>query len=173
MAAVTLAAAAAQFDSIRTQIDNLAADASFNGTNLLASTPGSVNVSFDENSESDLTISGTASDSASLGINDAVGTNNNFATDADIENAIAEINQAVDSLRSTSSGFGADAAILNTRDEFASDQVNISREAADRLVNADLNEEAARQVSLQARSGLATAGLNIANQSERAVLDLF
>lgn len=167
------AAAAAQFDEIRNQIDNIARDASFNGTNLIASTPSNVNVSFDENSESDLTISGSASDTAALGISDATGTNNNFATDADIENALAEVRQARDSVRSTSSSFGSDAAILNTRDEFAADQVNISREASDRLVNADLNEEAARQVSLQTRNGLATAGLNIANQSERAVLDLF
>ena len=167
------AAAAAQFDEIRNQIDNIARDASFNGTNLIASTPSNVNVSFDENSDSDLTISGSASDTAALGISDATGTNNNFATDADIENALAEVRQASDSIRSTSASFGADAAILNTRDEFAADQVNISRDASDRLVNADLNEEAARQVSLQTRNGLATAGLNIANQSERAVLDLF
>ena len=166
-------AAAAQFDEIRNQIDNIARDASFNGTNLIASTPSNVNVSFDENSDSDLTISGSASDTAALGISDATGTNNNFATDADIENALAEVRQASDSIRSTSASFGADAAILNTRDEFAADQVNISRDASDRLVNADLNEEAARQVSLQTRNGLATAGLNIANQSERAVLDLF
>lgn len=167
------AAAAAQFDEIRNQIDNIARDASFNGTNLIASTPSNVNVSFDENSDSDLTISGSASDTAALGISDATGTNNNFATDADIENALAKVRQASDSIRSTSASFGADAAILNTRDEFAADQVNISRDASDRLVNADLNEEAARQVSLQTRNGLATAGLNIANQSERAVLDLF
>jgi len=167
------AAAAAQFDEIRNQIDNIARDASFNDTNLIASTPSNVNVSFDENSDSDLTISGSASDTAALGISDATGTNNNFATDADIENALAKVRQASDSIRSTSASFGADAAILNTRDEFAADQVNISRDASDRLVNADLNEEAARQVSLQTRNGLATAGLNIANQSERAVLDLF
>jgi len=167
------AAAAAQFDSIRTQIDNLAGDAGFNGVNLLSSTPGNLTVSFNESGSSDLTISGGASDTASLGITDAVATNNNFATDADIDNAIAEIDQAIDTLRATSSSFGSDLAILNTRQNFTSDQVNTLQTGADKLANADLNEEAAKQLSLQVRSGLSIAGLNIANQSQKAVLDLF
>ena len=166
-------AAAAQFDSIRTQIDNIARDASFNGTNLLASTPSDLNVRFNESGSSALTVSGSASDTASLGINDAQVTNNNFATDADIENALREIDQAVDSLRATSSGFGSDVAILNTRSDFTTDQVNTLQGAADKLTTADLNEEAAKQLALQVRSGLSITSLNIANQSERAVLDLF
>ena len=58
------AAAAEQFDSIRQQIDNLARDAGFNGVNLIASTPSSQTVSFNESGSSDLTITGGASDTA-------------------------------------------------------------------------------------------------------------
>ncbi len=167
------AAAAAQFDSIRTQIDNIARDAGFNGVNLIASTPGSQTVSLNESGSSSLTITGGASDSASLGITDATVTNNNFATDADIDQAITEIEQAASTLRATSSRFGSDLAILNTRSDFTTKQVNTLQTAADKLTNADLNEEAAKQLSLQTRSGLSIAGLNIANQSQKSVLDLF
>jgi flagellin len=167
------AAAAEQFDSIRQQIDNLARDAGFNGVNLIASTPSSHTVSFNESGSSDLTITGGASDSASLGINDATVTNNNFATDADIENAIRKVEQAQDSLRATSARFGSDIGILNARADFTNDQVNILRDGADKLVNADLTEEAAKKIALQNRSGLASAGLNVANDSQSAMLDLF
>jgi len=167
------AAAAEQFDPIRQQIDNLARDAGFNGVNLIASTPSSQTVSFNESGSSDLTITGGASDSASLGINDATVTNNNFATDADIENAIREVEQAQDSLRATSARFGSDIGILNARADFTNDQVNTLRDGADKLVNADLTEEAAKQIALQTRSGLASAGLNVANDSQSAILDLF
>jgi len=167
------AAAAEQFDSIRTQIDNLARDAGFNGVNLIASTPGSQTVTFNQSGSSDLTITGGASDSASLGINDATVTNNNFATDADIDNAVREVEQAEDSLRATSARFGSDIGILNARADFTNDQVDTLREGADKLVNADLTEEAAKQIALQTRSGLASAGLNVANDSQSAILDLF
>lgn len=167
------AAAAEQFDSIRQQIDNLARDAGFNSVNLIASTPSSQTVSFNESGYSDLTITGGASDSASLGINDATVTNNNLATDADIENAIREVEQAQNSLRATSAQFGSDIGILNARADFTNDQVNTLRDGADKLVNADLTEEAAKQIALQTRSGLASAGLNVANDSQSAILDLF
>jgi len=167
------AAAAEQFDPIRQQIDNLARDAGFNGVNLIASTPSSQTVSFNESGSSDLKITGGASDSASLGINDATVTNNNFATDADIENAIRKVEQAQDSLRATSARFGSDIGILNARADFTNDQVNILRDGADKLVNADLTEEAAKKIALQNRSGLASAGLNVANDSQSAMLDLF
>ena len=167
------AAAAEQFDSIRQQIDNLARDAGFNGVNLIASTPSSQTVSFNESGSSDLTITGGASDTASLGINDATVTNNNFATDADIENAIREVEQAQDSLRATSARFGSDIGILNASADFTNNQVNNLRGGADKLVNADLTEEAAKQIALQTRSGLASAGLNVANDSQSAILDLF
>ena len=84
-----------------------------------------------------------------------------------------EIDQAVESLRATSSGFASDLAILNTRADFTSDQVNTLQTGADKLTNADLNEEAANQLSLQVRGQLSITGLNIANQSQGAILDLF
>ena len=167
------AAAAAQFDELRGQIDNLAGDVSFNGINLLSSTPDNLTVAFNESGSSTLTISGVASDSASLGIADAAGTHNNFASDADIDNVIGQINQAINTLRTTASNFGSNIAILNTRQDFTNDLVNELQTGASKLINADLNEEAAKLLSLQVRSRLGLISLNIANENQKAILDLF
>ena len=55
----TRASFAAQFDSIRSQIDQLSADANFNGTNLL--TGGSLKVNFNEKSTSSMSASSRSS----------------------------------------------------------------------------------------------------------------
>ena len=57
---------AAEFDAIRTQIDQLANDASFNGNNLLQS--DDLTVIFNEDGTSSLTISGVDFDSQGLNI---------------------------------------------------------------------------------------------------------
>lgn len=167
------AAAAAQFDEFRRQIDSLAGDVSFNGTNLLSSTPGNLTVAFNESGSSSLTISGVASDSASLGIADAAGTLNNFASDADIDKAIGQINQAINTLRTTASTLGSNITLLNTRLDFTKNLANDLQTGASKLINADLNEEAAKLLSLQVRNRLGLISLNIANENQKAILDLF
>ncbi len=167
------AAAAAQFDEFLSQIDNLAGDVSFNGINLLSSPPGNLTVAFNEQGSSSLTISGVASDSASLGIGGAAGTHNNFASDADIDNAVGQINQAINTLRTTASSLGSNITLLNTRLDFTTNLVNELQTGAGKLINADLNEEAAKLLSLQVRSRLGLISLNIANENQKAVLDLF
>lgn len=167
------AAAAAQFDEFLSQIDNLAGDVSFNGINLLSSPPGNLTVAFNQSGSSSLTISGVASDSASLGIAGAVGTHNNFATDADIDNALGQINQAINTLRTTASTLGSNITLLNTRLNFTNNLVNELQTGASKLINADLNEEAAKLLSLRVRSRLGLISLNIANENQKSILDLF
>jgi flagellin len=166
-------AAAQQFDEIRSQINNLANDVSFGGVSLISSVPNTLDVSFSDNSGSSLSIVGVPSDSQALGISSAVATGNNFATDADIQNAVGEIASAVTTLRSTSSSLGTNNAVLSIREEFSTNIANIAEEGAAKLTEADLNEEAAVQVSLQAQGELSLLGASIANQTNQSILDLF
>ena len=46
-------------------------------------------------------------------------------------------------------------------------------EGAEKLVNANLNEESANLLTLQTRQQLGTIGLSIAQESEQAVFRLF
>ena len=48
---------AVQFNSLLTQIDTLAADASYGGSNLIQATPDNLTVSFNESGTSTLTVS--------------------------------------------------------------------------------------------------------------------
>lgn len=166
-------AIAEQFDELRGQIDSLAADAGYGGSNLLASPPGALSVSFNASGTSSLTVDGVASDAASLGIETAEGAHNNFATDADIEIALAQLERSINTLNSTASTLGSNASLLNTRLEFNDALTNSLQMGADKLVLADLNEEAATLVSLKVASQISIAGLNIINESQKAVLELF
>ena len=167
------AAAAAQFDILRAQIDSLAADAGFSGINLISASPGSLTVAFNETGTSSLTVPGAASDAASLGIGTAAGSFNNFATDADIDAAIAGLDQAISTLRSTSSTLGSNVGVLNTRLDFTQNLANTLQTGAGNLVNADLNEEAAKLLALRLRTELSLIGQTIANESQQAILQLF
>ena len=171
--AETRAAAAAQFDQLRGQIDALAEDVSFGGVKLLASPAQSLTVDFNANGSSGLTIQGQPSDAASLGIGAAVGDFNNFASDADIDSAIAGLAGTTATLRSSAATLGSNAGLLNTRLDFTEELSNTLTSGAGKLTLADLNEEAAKLVSLRLSGALGAIGLNIAAQSQRAVLQLF
>ena len=160
-------------NEIRSQINNLANDVNFGGVSLISSEPSTLDVSFSDNSSSSLSIVGVPSDSQALGISSAVTTGNNFATDANIQNAVGEIASAVTTLRSTSSSLGTNNAVLSIREEFSTNIANIAEEGAAKLTEADLTEEAAVQVSAQAQGELSLLGASIANQTNQSILDLF
>jgi flagellin-like hook-associated protein FlgL len=61
------ASLAAQFNALRAQINSLANDSSFNGTNLISNTPDSLTVFFNEDGSSSLTVAGI--DSSTTGLN--------------------------------------------------------------------------------------------------------
>ena len=165
-------AAAEQFDALRGQIDNLAADAGFGGTNLLASPPGDLTVSFNSSRTSSLTISGVASDAVSLGIVSAQAANNGFATEADIDNALSQLSAAVSTLNGAASTLGSNAGLLNTRLDFTHSLANQLLAGAAKLAGADLNEEAAKLLSLKLTQERNFIGLSITTENQRAVLEL-
>ncbi len=164
---------AADFDRLRAQLDQITSDINYGGVNLLAASPDSLTVTFDKTTGSSLTIEGVASDSQALGIGDGAVTFNNFATDADIQNATAALNSAITTLRQTASGLGSNAGILNTRLDFTQELAHAFQTSSDKLAGVDLNGEAANLLSLNIARQLSITSLNIANQSQQAVLQLF
>jgi flagellin-like hook-associated protein FlgL len=166
---------AQQFDALRTQIDQLARDASFNGKNLLRG--DNLTVVFNENTQasgnqSSLTVQGQASDTTGLGIGNA-SSFNSFATDADIENALSALNNSLTSLRTRASTFGSNLSTVQTRQDFTQALTKTLRTGADNLVLADSNEEGANLVTLNTRQQLATTALSLASQAQQGVLRLF
>jgi flagellin-like hook-associated protein FlgL len=161
-------AAAIQFDSIRSQIDQLATDANFNGTNLLNG--GSLKINFNEKSTSSLNVAGVTDTSAGLGIVASAGT---FQTDKDINDALTNLTNSLNTLRSQASVFSTHADIVTTRQDFTKSLISALNSASDSLTAADTNEEGANLLALQTRQSLSTTALTLAAQAGQSVLQLF
>lgn len=163
--------AAEQFDTIRQQFDALAADASFGGTSLLTSTSEQLSISINDRGTS-IDVQGTSSDSSSLGLGSASGSFNAFQTDADIRSALGQLDSVRSSLRTSAQNFGGDIASLQARDSFNSQLSNTLEAGAQNLVEADLNEEAARLLAADLREQLGLSGLQITQDSTALLADL-
>lgn len=159
---------ATQFDSLRTQIDQLAADSGYNGTNLLDS--GSLKVSFNEKNTASITVSGVKFNSSGLGI---AASTNTFQSDKDINDALSNLTTSLTKLRDQSSTFGSNLSVVQARQDFTTSLIDTLESGSDLLVNADQNEEAAKLVTLNTRQQLANTALSLATQSEQSVLRLF
>jgi len=163
---------AVQFNDILSQIDDLANDASFNGTKLVKASADNLIIDFNEDASSTLTISGLDSTTASTGLNIANATNN-FADTTAIDTAITAVNSAVTELRSNASTLGSSASILQTRLDFGDNLIGTLQDGAGKLTLADLNKESANLLALQTRQQLGINSLALAAQSERSILALF
>ena len=163
---------AVQFNELLSQIDSLANDATFNGINLLQASPDNLDVVFNEDNTSNLTITGLDATTASTGINIAVAANN-FGLNANIDTALTAISSALTTLRGNAATLGSNATILKTRLNFTENLTNTLESGAGKLTLADLNEESANLLALQTRQQLGLSSLALAAQSERAILSLF
>ena len=159
---------AAQFDSILDQIDKVANDASYKGVNLLQG--NDLKVVFNEDRTSDLIVEGKDASSAGLKIAKAA---NDWKTDYDVEASIKQVEDAVNTLRTMSSEFGNNYSIVQSRETFTENLINVLEEGSDKLTLADMNEESANMLALQTRQQLAINSLSLASQAAQSVLKLF
>lgn len=159
---------AAQFDAIRSQIDQLAKDAGYKGINLLQQ--NDLKVVFNEDRSSSIAVEGVKADSKGMGINAATG---DWQSDNDIDSAISSVESAITQLRSWASDFGNYYSIVQNRQDFTKNLVNVLTEGADSLTLADMNEESANMLALQTRQQLAINSLSLASQAAQSVLQLF
>ncbi|MDP6175926.1 MAG: flagellin [Rhodospirillales bacterium] len=135
----------------------MAGNSSYGGTNLIEGTPDNLEVPFNEDGSSSVTINGTANDTTGLSIT---------LSTASIDAALTQVRAAGESL-------GVNAGVLSIREEFTNNLVNNLEEGSAKLVQADLNEEAANALTAQTRGLLSVAATGIAAQSERSILQLF
>ena len=159
---------AAQFDSILGQIDKVANDASYKGVNLLQG--NDLKVVFNEDRTSDLIVEGKDASSAGLKIAKSA---NDWQLDSDIDAAITQVEDAINTLRTMSSEFGNNYSIVQSRETFTENLINVLEEGSDKLTLADMNEESANMLALQTRQQLAINSLSLASQAAQSVLKLF
>ena len=159
---------AAQFDSILAQIDQLAADSGYKGVNLLQS--NNLKVVFNEDRSSSIEVIGVDASSSGLKMDKAVG---GWQTDKDIDDAITAVEDAITTLRAYATDFGNNYSIVQNREDFTENLINVLEEGADKLTLADMNEESANMLALQTRQQLAVNSLSLASQAAQSVLRLF
>jgi flagellin len=159
----------AQYNQIIQQITTTAQDASFNGVNLLNG--DTLKLVFNETGKSTSTITGVTFDPNGLGLKSLVnGTDfiDNSATNA----VLTSLNTASTTLRSQASAFGANLSIVQIRQDFSKNLINVLQTGSSNLTLADSNEEAANSQALSTRQSIAVSALALANQSNQSVLQL-
>ncbi len=164
----TRTTAAQQFDALRTQIDQLAADSGYNGVSLLNG--GGLKVVFNQTATSFQTIAGATDTSTGLGV---VASTGNFQTNFDINAAVTNATAALATLQSQASTFASQVAIDQARSDFTKAQINTLNTGANGLVVSDPNADGASLLALQTRQQLGSTALSLAAQADRGVLRLF
>ena len=157
------------YNSLLTQIDQLAGDSSYNGVNLLNG--NNLTVNFDENGSSSLTITGVTFNHTGLGLSTI--TAGGFQSYANVSAVEASVNAAISTVRAQTETFGTNSSTIQTRQTFEQNLINTLQTGASNLVLADQNQESANLLTLQTRQQLEVSALSIANQANQSVLKLF
>ena len=165
---------AGQYDTIRTQIDQMSSDSSYRGLNLLATTGGNtattLTVNFNENSSSALAVVGFLGNSSGLSLTGAGG---NWQATSSITADSAKMDSAITSLRTSTQTLAANLNIITTRQSFTDNMISTLQTGSDNLTLADMNQEGANMLMLQTRQSLGTTSLSMSSQAAQSVLKLF
>jgi flagellin-like hook-associated protein FlgL len=160
------------FNTLLTQINQLASDSGYNGVNLLSG--DSLTIDFNPTGTSALTITGVTFNSAGLGLSSASGSGaSSFQSDTQLSSLVTNINTALTSVQSQAETFGTNASTINTRQTFETALINTLQTGASNLVVADQNVESANLLTEQTQQQLEISALSIANQANQSVLKLF
>ena len=159
----------AQYSSLLAQIDNLAADSTYQGVNLVNGTGTTLTVNFSNSTSSKLTIASVDLRQTGLGI----ATGASLSASSSRATAIIQLDAAIATLDGKAKTLGSNVALLQTRLDFSSAYANELQAGSDKLVLADITEEGANLVALQTRQQLGISSLSFAGNSEQSILSLF
>ncbi|WP_025037398.1 DUF1522 domain-containing protein [Bradyrhizobium sp. DOA9] len=158
-----------QFNNILQQIDSTAQDSSFNGVNLLNG--DQLKLVFDETAKSSLSITGVTYNSKGLGLA-SLTSGIDFIDNAATNKVLTNLNAASSTLRSQASALGSNLTIVQVRQDFNKNLINVLQTGSSNLTLADTNVEAANSQALSTRQSIAVSALSLANQSQQSVLQL-
>ncbi|MGX1324151.1 flagellin [Bradyrhizobium sp. USDA 377] len=159
----------AQYNNVLAQINTTAQDASFNGVNLLNG--DTLKLTFNETGKSTLSITGVTFNTAGLGIS-SLTSGTDFLDNASANKVLTTLNAASSTLRSEASTLGSNLSVVQIRQDFNKNLINVLQTGSSNLTLADTNEEAANSQALSTRQSIAVSALSLANQSQQSVLQL-
>jgi flagellin len=158
-----------QYNNIITQITTTSQDASFNGINLLNG--DNLNLTFNETGKSTLNITGVTYNAAGLGLA-SLTAGTDFLDNSSANKALVALGAASTTLRTEASVLGSNLSVVQLRQDFSKNLINVLRTGSSNLTLADTNEEAANSQALSTRQSIAVSALALANQSQQSVLQL-
>ena len=158
-----------QYNNIIAQITTTSQDASFNGINLLNG--DNLKLTFNETGKSTLNISGVTYNATGLGLNSLVA-GTDFLDSASANKAITALGAASTALRTEASTLGSNLSVVQIRQDFSKNLINVLQTGSANLTLADSNEEAANSQALSTRQSIAVSALALSNQSQQSVLQL-
>jgi flagellin-like hook-associated protein FlgL len=158
-----------QYNGIVAQITTTAQDSSFNGINLLNG--DNLKLTFNETGKSTLSISGVTYNATGLGLNTLV-SGTDFLDNSSANSVLTSLSAASTSLRTEASTLGSNLSIVQIRQDFSKNLINVLQTGSSNLTLADTNAEAANSQALSTRQSIAVSALALANQSQQSVLQL-
>ncbi|MCI5059551.1 MAG: hypothetical protein MRY79_00605 [Alphaproteobacteria bacterium] len=148
------------------QVDDLVEDSHYRGINLLEKEK--LIVHFNDTRSSKLRVEGQSFTLADLGL-DTI----SFQRPSQVEDAIRTIRAAIAKVRDYGTTLVNDLNIIQTRQDFTRNFINIHKSGAEDLTVADLNEEGVNQLASQTRLDLSTSSLALAARSQASILEIF
>ncbi|WP_159008681.1 flagellin [Bradyrhizobium sp. S69] len=165
----TRASLVAQYNQVIQNITTTAQDSSFNGINLLNG--DTLNLTFDETGASKLSVSGVTFGATGLGLS-SLTQGKDFLDNNSANNVLTTLTQASTTLRTEASALGSNLSVVQIRQDFNKNLINVLQTGASNLTLADTNEEAADSQALSTRQSIAVSALALANSSQQSVLQL-
>jgi flagellin len=160
------------YNTLLTQINQLASDSGYNGVNLLGG--DNLTIDFNPTGTSSLTITGVTFNAAGLGLSSISGAGStSFQSDSVLSTAVTDLNSAISSVQTQTETFGTNSSTISTRQSFETAMINTLQTGASNLVVADQNQESADLLTEQTQQQLEISALSIANQANQSVLKLF
>ncbi|WP_431204082.1 flagellin [Bradyrhizobium betae] len=159
----------AQYNNVIDQIRTTAQDASFNGVNLLNG--DQLKLVFNETGKSTLNVTGINFDPAGLGLS-SLTSGTDFVDNNSTNSVLSSLSKASTALRSEASTLGSNLSVVQIRQDFNKNLINVLQTGSSNLTLADTNEEAANSQALSTRQSIAVSALSLANQSQQSVLQL-
>lgn len=159
---------AGQFDVLPTQINQLAGETNLTSTSLLG--PDDPTLRLSEGVRAPLTVTFLNNAAGDLAINRS---QNNWATDADIEVAAADLKLALVVLRSRAQTLRSSLATLKIRHDFTKEMIGALQTVMDNSTFTGTGDEGANLLALQGRQHLSTTALSIATRAGKNVSRLF
>ncbi len=158
-----------QYNNVLQQINTTSQDSSFNGVNLLNG--DQLKLVFNETGKSTLNITGVTFNSAGLGLSNLTG-GTSFIDNASTNSVLSSLTAASSTLRSEASSLGSNLSIVQIRQDFSKNLIDVLQTGSSNLTLADTNELAADSQALSTRQSIAVSALALANTSQQSVLQL-